>query len=592
MTQNVASKLNHLENSINYLESKTQLVQHQFDSISSKKRKESWLEILVFNAVAGLMIYVMPQPWYIIFIAISFYWGIQERIVAKLFIPIRKGQLQSAIQSYEDKLNKYQCAFDTIVDTYLLPEIHKLGMATAQNVIDKISCADLHKDTITQILESQVRSGQLQRIPLEQSKDILYKSLLPMADDSTIERFTIDMDDLDDLNEDGTFTLKAIVLEKSVVHPATVLDGQAHLGRRGTKNASEILTPNFADDLPSLDEPHRINWLKVVSVLLVVGILSGVSMVAYHRYQNGVAAEAYAKQAEADQEAKVARQAEVVRQAEVEKQAALQTAQQNLVTTINSDTSKSVTLKGGKLEVIAGADGVKLMFDDRQLYNGNLNLSMIEKFVIADREIVLVEDTGGTACPYMYFFVTVLSSRFITVSKSFGTCANFANVEVKDDSVFVLMSGFMGPFELAASQISAADEKHTYVFHNNLVDEDSSLGQYWLGLKYIDGDGIPQDFLKAADIFRKSAARGYAPAQYNLGVMFLNGQGVNQDHSQAIFWFEMAAAQGDANAQNNLGFMYEKGLGVRQDINMAAKWYRKSADQGNEKALENLKTLQ
>jgi TPR repeat protein len=49
---------------------------------------------------------------------------------------------------------------------------------------------------------------------------------------------------------------------------------------------------------------------------------------------------------------------------------------------------------------------------------------------------------------------------------------------------------------------------------------------------------------------RAAAQSGDANAQYWLGVMYHNGQGVPQDYAQAISWFRKAAAQGDADAQN------------------------------------------
>jgi TPR repeat protein len=61
------------------------------------------------------------------------------------------------------------------------------------------------------------------------------------------------------------------------------------------------------------------------------------------------------------------------------------------------------------------------------------------------------------------------------------------------------------------------------------------------------------------------AEQSNAAAQYNLGLMYLEGNGVPQDYAEAIKWYCLAADQGDSGAQSNLGLMYEHGYGVFQD---------------------------
>ena len=83
------------------------------------------------------------------------------------------------------------------------------------------------------------------------------------------------------------------------------------------------------------------------------------------------------------------------------------------------------------------------------------------------------------------------------------------------------------------------------------------------------------------------ADQGDALGQYNLGVIYLNGPGVAQDYAEAVKWFRKAADQGLALGQNNLGVMYLNGLGVSQDYAEAAKLFRKAADQGYADAQHN-----
>jgi hypothetical protein len=61
---------------------------------------------------------------------------------------------------------------------------------------------------------------------------------------------------------------------------------------------------------------------------------------------------------------------------------------------------------------------------------------------------------------------------------------------------------------------------------------------------------------------RKAAEKGNAVAQNNLGLKYLNGEGIPQDDDEAVKWFLKAANQEDANAQFNLGLMYHNDEGI------------------------------
>ena len=66
--------------------------------------------------------------------------------------------------------------------------------------------------------------------------------------------------------------------------------------------------------------------------------------------------------------------------------------------------------------------------------------------------------------------------------------------------------------------------------------------------------------------YRLAAEQGNASAQYNLGVRYANGEGVPQDDAEAVKWYRLAAEQGDASAQYNLGVRHANGEGVPQQI--------------------------
>ena len=53
-----------------------------------------------------------------------------------------------------------------------------------------------------------------------------------------------------------------------------------------------------------------------------------------------------------------------------------------------------------------------------------------------------------------------------------------------------------------------------------------------------------RSYASAAELFRKAADMGYAPAQYNLGYCYKYGDGVPRDLAVSAEWFRKAAEQG------------------------------------------------
>lgn len=116
----------------------------------------------------------------------------------------------------------------------------------------------------------------------------------------------------------------------------------------------------------------------------------------------------------------------------------------------------------------------------------------------------------------------------------------------------------------------------------------NALSEYKLGMMYFIGTHVPQDYIAAAKWIRQAAIQGYAEAQQSLGAMHYDGQGVAQDFSQAAKWYRKAAEQGLASAQDRLGYLYGHGEGVRQNYRSAVEWYRAAARQGDANAQFNL----
>ncbi|MBF0141426.1 MAG: sel1 repeat family protein [Magnetococcales bacterium] len=120
------------------------------------------------------------------------------------------------------------------------------------------------------------------------------------------------------------------------------------------------------------------------------------------------------------------------------------------------------------------------------------------------------------------------------------------------------------------------------------ADQGDAAAQSKLGGLYYLGQGVPQDYKKAAKWLHIAAAQGNVEAQGQLGMMYHEGQGVPHDNAEAEKFLRKAAEQNDVTAQKNLAIMYTSGDGVPRNIQAAVKWFRRAADQGDAGAQRSL----
>ena len=127
------------------------------------------------------------------------------------------------------------------------------------------------------------------------------------------------------------------------------------------------------------------------------------------------------------------------------------------------------------------------------------------------------------------------------------------------------------------------------------AEQGDADAQYNLGVKYFNGDGVPQDSAEAvrwyrlavaqghADaeaerLYRLAAEQGHAEAQVDLFRMYFEGLGgVAVDIAEAMRWYRLASEQGHADAQYNLGVSYARGEGIPQDDAQAHMWFNLAA---------------
>ena len=154
-------------------------------------------------------------------------------------------------------------------------------------------------------------------------------------------------------------------------------------------------------------------------------------------------------------------------------------------------------------------------------------------------------------------------------------------------------------------------------------EQNDPQSYYLLGLRYLDGKGVPQNSCEGFRLLQKAADMGFKDACHELGVCYYYGEGTEQDFNAAARWWAEAAAsgnldsmsnlglyytrhnnkklnekgikllktaaeQGQPEAQCNLGVAYWQGQGIKKDVEKGLKWLEKAAEQKLPNALFGL----
>lgn len=111
--------------------------------------------------------------------------------------------------------------------------------------------------------------------------------------------------------------------------------------------------------------------------------------------------------------------------------------------------------------------------------------------------------------------------------------------------------------------------------------------QFWVGVAFDQNlwFGVT-DKHEALKWFRKAAEQGNPDAEDTLGVHYEVGEGVEQDYGKAAYWFRRAAEHvpdlgGAGQGRNNLGILYADGDGVPKDYVQAYVWFSLAGNDRN-----------
>jgi len=124
-----------------------------------------------------------------------------------------------------------------------------------------------------------------------------------------------------------------------------------------------------------------------------------------------------------------------------------------------------------------------------------------------------------------------------------------------------------------------------------LANSGNAIAQTILGVKELDGDGVPANPVDAAKWLERAAEQGQAVAQYRLGAVYERGQGVPANAPIATHWYQLAANQGNRKAMHNLAVAFASGTAGKKDMAEAARWFAKAAALGLADSQFNLAVL-
>jgi localization factor PodJL len=124
-----------------------------------------------------------------------------------------------------------------------------------------------------------------------------------------------------------------------------------------------------------------------------------------------------------------------------------------------------------------------------------------------------------------------------------------------------------------------------------LANAGNARAELVVGLKYLDGDGVPVNEANAAKWLERAAQQGLPVAQYRLGTLYDRGRGVPTDAAKAVHWYQLAAQAGNRKAMHNLAVAYSAGNGIAKNMAEAARWFSKAAALGLADSEFNLAVL-
>lgn len=146
--------------------------------------------------------------------------------------------------------------------------------------------------------------------------------------------------------------------------------------------------------------------------------------------------------------------------------------------TFAADDNKAATVRGGRLSIVGETNQPKLLLNGKTLLEPEaFGLDIVKTFPVGETDVVLVmNNSGGSACPVQYFFVTVTLQGTAKLSPEFGTCSDLAKPTQNGLSINVTMPKMTGR------------NNAKYIYLNGTLTENGKLIKDLAGLVPNDGE--------------------------------------------------------------------------------------------------------
>jgi uncharacterized protein len=115
-------------------------------------------------------------------------------------------------------------------------------------------------------------------------------------------------------------------------------------------------------------------------------------------------------------------------------------------------------------------------------------------------------------------------------------------------SIICLAAPAWAEFQVGIDAYNRGDFKTALREWQPMAEQGDARAQFYFGLLYENGDGVPLDYAKARQWYEKAAVQGDAKAQLYLGLQSSFGQGVPMDLVDAYMWYSLATGNGNAHA--------------------------------------------
>jgi len=195
-------------------------------------------------------------------------------------------------------------------------------------------------------------------------------------------------------------------------------------------------------------------------------------------------------------------------------------------------------------------------------------------------EALFKEPPAREECPICF-----LSLPIDGKNSSFKTCCGQA---ICNGCIYEMKMKDEGGVDLCpfCREPNATSAKEHIKRTKTLMEKGNAEAFSILGGCYANGlHGMPQDIIKANELYLKSGELGCSTGYYILGIAYDSGTGVEVDVKKAKYYYELAAMSGNVKARNNLGYLE----GQAGNYERAYKHFMIAARGGYKDALDMVK---